>query len=46
MASATVKIDADTYAKLRETAAETGQPMIAVLAEAVENYRRQVSWRL
>jgi len=41
MASATVKIDADTYAKLREAAAETGQPMIAVLAKAVENYRRQ-----
>ena len=30
-----------TYAKLRETATETGKPMIAVLAKAVENYRRQ-----
>ena len=41
MASATVKIDAATYAKLRETAAETGKPMIEVLAKAVESYRRQ-----
>ena len=41
MASATVKIDAATYAKLRETAAETGRPMIEVLAKAVESYRRQ-----
>ena len=41
MASATVKIDADTYAKLRETAAETGEAMIEVLAKAVEAYRRQ-----
>ena len=36
MASATVKVDAETYAKLRETAAQTGQPMIAVLARAVD----------
>ena len=41
MASATVKIDAATYAKLRETAAETGEPMIEVLAKAMETYRRQ-----
>jgi hypothetical protein len=41
MASATVKIDVVTYAKLREVAAETGKPMIEVLAKAVENYRRQ-----
>lgn len=41
MASATVKIDAETYAKLRATAAETGKPMIEVLAKAVEIYRRQ-----
>ena len=41
MASATVKIDAATYAKLRETAAEMGKPMIEVLAKAVETYRRQ-----
>ena len=42
MASTTVKIDAETYAKLRETATETGQPMIFVLAKAVETYRRQI----
>ena len=41
MASATVRIDAATYAKLRETAAEMGKPMIEVLAKAVESYRRQ-----
>ena len=41
MASATVKIDAETYAKLRAAAAETGEPMIAVLAKAVEAYRRR-----
>ena len=41
MASATVKIDAETYAKLKETAAQTGRPMIEVLARAVEAYRRQ-----
>jgi hypothetical protein len=41
MASATVKIDAETYAKLRETAAEAGEPMIQVLAKAIEGYRRQ-----
>jgi predicted transcriptional regulator len=41
MASATVKIDAQTYAKLKQTAAETGKPMIEVLSEAVEAYRRQ-----
>ncbi len=42
MASATVKINAETYAKLKETVAETGQPMIDVLAAAVEAYRRRV----
>ena len=41
MSSATVKIDAETYAKLRETATETGEAMIEVLAKAVEAYRRQ-----
>jgi hypothetical protein len=41
MASATVKIDAETYAKLRETAAEAGEPMIEVLAKAIEAYRRR-----
>ena len=41
MAGATVKIDAETYAKLKEAAAETGKPMIEVLAKAVEAYRRR-----
>jgi len=41
MASATVKINAETYAKLKETVAETGEPMIEVLAKAVESYRRR-----
>lgn len=41
MAGVTVKINAETYAKLKETVAETGQPMIEVLAQAVESYRRQ-----
>jgi hypothetical protein len=34
-------MDAETYAKLKATAAETGQPMIEVLAKAVEAYRRR-----
>jgi hypothetical protein len=41
MAGATVKVDAATYAKLKRTAAETGQSMVEVLAKAVETYRRQ-----
>jgi hypothetical protein len=41
MASATVKIDAATYAKLKQSAAELGKPMIEVMADAVEAYRRQ-----
>jgi len=41
MSGATVKIDGETYARLKEAAAETGEPMIAVLAKAVEAYRRQ-----
>jgi hypothetical protein len=42
MASATVKVNAETYAKLKEAVAETGEPMIEVLAKAVEAYRRRV----
>jgi hypothetical protein len=41
MASATVKIDADTYARLKATAEDTGKPMIEVLAKAVDAYARQ-----
>jgi len=40
MPGATVKIDAETYAKLKAAVAETGESMIAVLAKAVETYRR------
>jgi hypothetical protein len=41
MAGTTVKINPQTYATLKETVAETGEPMIDVLAKAVEAYRRQ-----
>ncbi len=41
MAGATVKINAETYAKLKDAVAETGEPMIDVLAKAVEAYRRR-----
>jgi hypothetical protein len=41
MASATVKIDAETYARLKATAEETGKPMIEVLAKAIDAYARQ-----
>ena len=41
MASATVKIDAESYAKLKATAEETGQPMIEVLAKAIDAYSRR-----
>ena len=41
MSSATVKIDAETYAKLKAAANETGKPMIEVLAKAIDAYARQ-----
>jgi hypothetical protein len=41
MAGVTVKIDAETYAKLKQTAAATGESMVEVLAKAIEIYRRQ-----
>ena len=41
MASATVKIDAESYERLKATAAETGKPMIEVLAKAIDAYSRQ-----
>jgi hypothetical protein len=41
MASATVKIDAESYAKLKATADETGKPMTEVLAKAIDAYSRQ-----
>jgi hypothetical protein len=36
----TVKVDTETYAKLREIVTETSEPMIVILAKAVEAYRR------
>jgi hypothetical protein len=41
MASATVKIDPESYAKLKATAEEAGKPMIEVLAKAIDAYSRQ-----
>ncbi len=41
MSGTTVKVKAETYAKLKEAVAETGEPMIEVLAKAVETYRRR-----
>jgi len=41
MASATVKIDAESYAKLKATAEETGRPIVEVLAKAIDSYSRQ-----
>jgi hypothetical protein len=41
MASATVKIDVESYAKLKATADETGKPMIEILAKAIDAYSRQ-----
>jgi hypothetical protein len=41
MAGTTVKVNPQTYATLKEAVAETGEPMIDVLAKAVEAYRRR-----
>jgi hypothetical protein len=41
MTGTTVKVNAETYARLKEAVAETGEPMIEVLAKAVETYRRR-----
>lgn len=41
MASATVRINADTHAKLRELSLRAGRSMPDVLDAAVEAYRRQ-----
>ncbi len=41
MASETVRIRAQTHAKLRQLADQTGQSMPDVLDDAVEAYRRQ-----
>ncbi|NLE39249.1 MAG: toxin-antitoxin system protein [Pirellulaceae bacterium] len=42
MAGTTVKVNAETYAKLKETAMQTGRSMVEVLTSAVEVYRRRV----
>jgi hypothetical protein len=41
MANATVRIDAESYAKLRAISVEVGKPMIEVLAKAINAYSRQ-----
>lgn len=41
MSSATVKIDAESYAKLKATAEKAGEPMIEILAKAIDAYSRQ-----
>ncbi|MEX2188415.1 MAG: ribbon-helix-helix protein, CopG family [Pirellulales bacterium] len=40
MASATVRIDSETHAKLRALADAAGQPMPAVLRQAIDAYAR------
>ena len=42
--SATVRISEQSHVKLRELAAQSGEPMQAVLDQAVEQYRRQKFW--
>lgn len=39
--STTVRISEQTHHRLRELAAQSGEPMLAVLDKAVEQYRRQ-----
>ena len=46
MVSATVKIDRESYAKLKATADEIGKPMIEVLARAIDAYSRQSFWKV
>lgn len=41
MASLTVKIGEESYKALREIAARSGKSMQAVLAKAIEKYRRK-----
>ena len=42
--SATVRISEHSHQRLRELAAQTGEPMQAVLDKALEQYRRQRFW--
>jgi hypothetical protein len=41
MASVAVRVNSETYGKLKASVAETGEPMVEILAKAVEAYRRQ-----
>jgi predicted transcriptional regulator len=41
MAGATVRISEETHQTLRELAARTGQPMQAIVDQAIEDYRRR-----
>lgn len=42
--STTVRISEQTHSRLREMAAQSGEPMQAVLDKALEQYRRQKFW--
>ena len=42
--SATVRISEQSHHRLRELAAQSGEPMQAVLDKALEQYRRQRFW--
>jgi hypothetical protein len=42
MATITVRIDAEHHRMLRELSARTGESLQAVLAQAVEQYRRRL----
>ena len=42
--SATVRISEQSHAKLRDLAAQSGEPMQMVLDQALEQYRRQKFW--
>ena len=42
--SATVRISEHSHQRLRELAAQGGEPMQAVLDKALEHYRRQKFW--
>ena len=42
--SATVRISTQSHHRLRELAAQDGEPMQAVLDKALEQYRRQKFW--
>ena len=42
--STTVRISEQTHNRLREMAAQSGEPMQAVLDKALEQYRRQKFW--